>query len=102
MKLIAAKPEPADRSPDELDGLLRAYFCSEMPEPWPALNPPVPAPRTESSWWTKSRSRLALAASVAVLLLASWWLAGQPGSQTSPANIVTPGAGTANDPLTKG
>jgi hypothetical protein len=57
--------------PDDVEVLLRAYFRSEMPDPWPA--PPLvrsipalaPAGPIRSG---SGRSRLALAASVALLV----------------------------------
>jgi hypothetical protein len=81
------------RPPGDLDGLLRAFFRAELPHPWPA----VPTPERHSAFpqrngttapvngdgrrpaglaarlaprsWTSVRSRLALAASVGLLLL---------------------------------
>jgi hypothetical protein len=68
--------------PDELDALLHAFFRAEMPNPWPQLKAPVPASLDETtkappSSWSRSRSRFALAASVALLMLTSWWLSGR-------------------------
>src|SRR5690348_15173393 len=66
--------EPPSHKPgDDLDELLRAFFRSQMPQSWP---PPVPvAPARSSNSPTKRnsliRSRWALAASVALLLLGS-------------------------------
>jgi hypothetical protein len=72
---------------DELDTLLRAFFQSELPHPWPALplpeteapaRPVVPfTPPAASHPWVPVHSRLALAASVGLLLAGSWFLAGQ-------------------------
>jgi hypothetical protein len=59
------------RPHDDLDSLLRAFYRSEMPDPWPVLKPPTetqkpsPAPRR----WSLSASRWALAASVLVALI---------------------------------
>jgi len=74
---------------DDLDGLLRSYFQSEMPEPWPALELPteetiLPLPsKTRSPRWKSFRSRLALAASVAFLLAGAWLIGGslKPNAQ---------------------
>jgi hypothetical protein len=57
--------------PDDLDALLRAYFRAEMPDPWPA--PPLVAiiptsPAKVRGGRVSTRSRLALAASVVVLV----------------------------------
>jgi hypothetical protein len=77
---------------DELDVLLGAFFKSEMPAPWPDLHPPESARtllplmgralpnRREASRPRASGmllSRIALAASVALLLLAGWFLGGK-------------------------
>jgi hypothetical protein len=66
----------------DADQLLRAFFQSEMPHPWPAFEPPVPrttlpfrpaaAPRRRFVLGSK----LALAASVALLMLCGWLLSG--------------------------
>jgi len=69
---------PTKGQPEDLDDLLRAFFRSEMPEPWPAMpvpeEPPalLPMPARKSLF----RSRLALAASVAFLLVGPWMLSG--------------------------
>ena len=76
--------EQSLRSGDNLDHLLRAYFQAEMPEPWPALKAPAavkkivpgrparPVRKAGRGLW---RSRLALAASI-VLLIAGLVLLG--------------------------
>lgn len=59
--------------PDAVDGVLRDYFRSQLPRAWP------PAPvivRSESSWWRRSRLRLALATSVLAALAGYLTLAG--------------------------
>jgi hypothetical protein len=60
-------------SEDELDGLLRAFYQAELPHPWPS--PEVPALRNDVlplrsplRRFPMLRSRLALAASVALLV----------------------------------
>jgi hypothetical protein len=81
----SVQPSPADprdggRLSDDLDGRLRAFFRAEMPEPWPVLQPPVSAlvPRSAAAARRRplSRSRLALAASAAFLLLGQLSLSG--------------------------
>src|SRR5207247_4249060 len=62
-------PPPTDGHPPEnLDRLLSVFFRGEVPSPWPTLKAPVTlaAPRTAG---ILPASRLALAASVAALLL---------------------------------
>jgi hypothetical protein len=86
----------------DVDDLLHLYFHSEMPKPWPALpalrmedggsriegrgsntasyqstDPGallVDSPSSIFNSRTSARSRLVLAASVALLFLGSWWL----------------------------
>jgi hypothetical protein len=86
MSLI--EPPPV-RPGDDLDGLLRAYFQAQMPHPWPALKLPPARSR-----WAAVRRRLALAASVALLLLGALLLPGQylPRSDT---DGVVPQGGSA-------
>jgi hypothetical protein len=79
--------EPSSTKPgDDLDGLLRTFFRSEMSHPWPS--PPLSrspatlpmAPRRMVSGRSLIRGRWALAASVGLLLLVSLLL---PGRLTS-------------------
>jgi len=84
--------------PDELDILLGKFFRAQMPHPWPRLTAPITDTPPISSWWMRSRSRLALAASVAILIVGSWWLAGRtldysPGMSET---IRNSGPGTAD------
>jgi len=60
-----------------VDGLLRDYFRAQMPEPWPELDVPASLSlvRPRSTWW-RAASRLALAASILLLLLGYLALAG--------------------------
>jgi len=68
----------------DIDDLLGAFFKSEMPSPWPELEPPAqartlafkrrPAPRRRRPLFA---SRLALVASVALLMCAAWLLGGR-------------------------
>lgn len=73
----------------ELDVLLRNYFRSEMPDPWPAFQAPAiarfspPARR-----WAPVRSKLALAASIGLLMIGSWCLSGgRPVDYSQPASV---------------
>jgi len=93
-----------DRFRDDVDGALTAFFKSELPNPWPALQlpeaemsaTPLPFRRPARS---PLRSRLALAASILLMLLGSLFLASkisvpQVGT-TDPAtsNSIRPGHG---------
>ena len=78
MNLSRPTTPPPERPPENLDRLLRAFFQAQTPAPWPA--PPLPLPRSEAPpaprrWW-RWGSRSALAASVALLFLGYWSLAG--------------------------
>jgi hypothetical protein len=99
------EPPLVDRSPfspadDELDGLLRSFFRAEAPNPWPALQPPAAAlpiaravPRRPLPL---SRSRVALAASVALLFGGQAWLYhSHQAEETSSAGSSSPGDLTA-------
>jgi hypothetical protein len=92
-----SRPEHPD-APHELDGLLRAFYRSEMPEPWPTMLAPLVTPAqsdpTSTSWWAQSRSRLALAASVALLMVACWWMTARTPIYTTPVMLPS-GAGDA-------
>jgi hypothetical protein len=72
--------QQADDGPDDLDRLLGEFFRNEVPSPWPPLAAPVKTPVSRvgfGSWWT---GRMALAASVAALLVGGWLLSGRlPG-----------------------
>jgi hypothetical protein len=77
MSRVELPPKPGD----DLDGLLRAFFRGQMPNPWPAprlprfrtATPARPAPPGRPLM----RSRWALAASVGLLLLGSLGLTGR-------------------------
>jgi len=81
-----------DRSPNELDRLLQGFFREEMPEPWPAWSPPVAEPVAPAVLgrrrWVALRRRLAVAASVALILVTylmlSWAFPGSSGSSRLP------------------
>jgi len=82
------------RPPEDVDQLLQAFFRAEMPSPWPEMKVPAepPAritPRTRSL----VRSRWALAASVALLAIGPWLVAGK--FQTAPRTDVGPGIDAA-------
>lgn len=66
-------PRDIDTSPNEVDGLMRAFFRAEVPEPWPVLKPPATQslPRAGSAVRRRSlvRSRFALAACLLILLI---------------------------------
>ena len=71
----------------DVDRLLRDFYRSEMPDPWPALRLPNRAPaRHTPPRFERSLFRLALAASVVLGLLAFWSVAdlfpkeGTPGT----------------------
>ena len=62
---------PRNLSDDRVDKMLRTFFREEMPDPWPVLKAPempAPAPAVLRPWW-KRTGRLALAASVGLMLV---------------------------------
>ncbi len=69
-----------------VEQLLRAFYRAEMPDPWPSFEAPAeastllpfPAPRARRPLF--ARSRLALAASVALLIGGLWGLSGKFGN----------------------
>jgi hypothetical protein len=77
------EPTNGQGSSDAYEELLRAFFRAEMPDPWPAFERPQPRillfPRPQLASrgrFAGIKSRLALAASVVILLVSSWLLAG--------------------------
>ena len=85
-------------APDELDALLRAYFRAEMPDPWPA--PPLVTAATRPVAMARdgrasARSRLALAASVVVLIGGTMLLPKtKPATDPTPVIRIGPGEAT--------
>jgi hypothetical protein len=84
--------------PDDLDALLQAYFRAEMPQPWPA--PPL-VRAAEASVKPKrartvGRSRMALAASVAILVGGTLSLPLHTSNQKTPEQMprMLPGEAT--------
>lgn len=53
----------------EMDNLLHEFFESEMPKPWPAFKAPLQTrvPK-QASFWGQYSGRLAIAASVALMV----------------------------------
>jgi hypothetical protein len=93
-------PPPAN----DVDGALRAFFKAQMPAPWPSLKAPAPSVvAATAKGWPMMRSRLALAASVALLALGLSCLTGafHSRSNSSESRIAVDGAtaSTENDPL---
>jgi hypothetical protein len=70
--------EPPPLQPgDDLDGLLRTFLRSQLPQPWPPPRLPsdvASCQRRPANGRNLMRSRWTLAASVALLLAASWLL----------------------------
>jgi hypothetical protein len=67
-----------------MDGLLREFFRSAMPNPWPApptRNRHVLPLTLSTSWKRRARSVLALAASIAILAVTLGLLSGKFGGR---------------------
>jgi len=89
------------RPPENLDDLLRRFFRSEMPRPWPVA-PQVSAPRKlqPSRPWFRHSSRLALAAAVTLFLIGYLVLARKfPTNQSPQQPSIDSTNPTATDPL---
>jgi hypothetical protein len=76
--------------PDELETLLSSYFRAEMPAPWPApplmrATPQQPAAARTARGLT--RSRMALAASVALLIAGTVAMPGRSPSRPTPEKV---------------
>jgi hypothetical protein len=103
MKLFIPEAVGGPKPPDELDGLLRAYFRAQLPDPWPSLEAPAALPpRKPAARRSVFRARLALAASVALLAGGSFLLprAFHDGGGAAPTpRVASPGASkTYRDP----
>jgi len=98
---LLSLPETSARSEDDLDELLRGFFKAEMPDPWPNFQgPPVTLPlaaRSRPTGRSVLRSRLALAASVALLLAGPLLLSGRL-AQSAPDSGRGIQEGTATRP----
>ena len=74
-----------DRPADDVETLVRAFFRSEVPSPWPELSLPVAEPsarpRNRGQW----QRRLLLAACVAFLFLTTLSLSGSFREKDGPA-----------------
>jgi hypothetical protein len=78
-------PTPASEA--DVDGLLRAFFQSEMPARLPPID--LPAPRRAPRRRPLARSRLALAACAALLVGGSLFLGGQAFERKAPEEGVS-------------
>lgn len=81
-------PSPGG-SAEEIDRLLGAYFQKEMPHPWPkaSLTGPTVQLANAESRWSSSRSRMALAASVALLVAGAMLLGGSFKNPPKPTGL---------------
>jgi len=98
-------PRNPGQPPEQLDALLRSFFRAEMPDPWPVLKAPAeepfraehrPAPR-----WTAFRSRMALAASITLLVLGSWCFSAKAPDYSLPPQDTSGSTGTADKSFPK-
>jgi hypothetical protein len=98
--MIFAPPLSNGEGPpsDEVETLLRAYFRAEMPHPWPApplARAPVSQPLPTSAVRGSFRSRLTLAASVAMLLAGTLAIPGRKPTGQAPPVLPAMSAGEA-------
>lgn len=98
--MSVAEPPPQQPN-DELESLLRTFFRSQMPHPWPSPRVPLAAskPLRCPQWTGRSlvRSRWALAASVALLLLGSLLLPSRFTHEAQPENRLGAPQISSND-----
>ena len=80
----------------DVDALLRDYFRAQMPEPWPEVDVPATLPLVQPrSKWLRAFPRLALAASIVLLLLGYVALGGLfPKESTNALDQMAPEIGT--------
>lgn len=74
--------------PDRIDRVLTDFFSTEVPTPWPAPRSPIdsPEPVLKTKSWTASH--LALALSIAGLLIGGWILSGRlPNAAPVPGTL---------------
>lgn len=94
--------EPPSLQPsDDFDGLLRAFFRRQMPQPWPSpslsSSSATSVNRPSASGRSLIRSRWALAASLALLLLGSLLLPSRFTQDAKPEPIISvPGTADGN------
>lgn len=75
----------------DVDGVLRHFFRAEMPDPWPEVQVPEAAPAVRRRFnWMHATSRLALAASILLMVLGYVALAGMFPQQGSQPNDIVP------------
>src|SRR5206468_3382357 len=86
-------PAQTGHPPEDLDRLLRAFFLAKMPSPWPVLKAPVSL-ATARTAGVLPASRLALAASVAALLLGGWFVSNRLPGLPGPAGSLDAGSAT--------
>jgi hypothetical protein len=83
---MSLSTQPPVSPGEDLDGLLRAFYQAQLPHPWPDCKVPAAggAPSARLRRSALLRSRLALAASVALLFTGSFLLPRQAPQQTGP------------------
>jgi hypothetical protein len=83
---MSLSTQPPVSPGEDLDGLLRAFYQAQLPHPWPDFKVPDAggAPSARLRRFALLRSRLTLAASVALLFSGSFLLPRQAPQQTGP------------------
>ena len=78
-----------DGARPDVDVALRDYFQHEMPHPWPAFEAPqAMRSKRPASFWSRYGGRMALAASIAVLLAGYLALSGYFPRQVAPTGLT--------------
>ena len=82
----------------DVDGVLRSFFRAEMPNPWPEVQVPTLAPVVRRRFnWMHAGSRLALAASILLMVFGYIALAGKFPTEANPSNDINPVAPEIGD-----
>ena len=100
---LPAPPGGAPSSDGDIDTLLSAYFRAELPDPWPAApaRARVATAVPRRGLGRLARSRLALAASVALLVSGALFRAGRPDeapARPDAPDATPPSADLGQDP----
>lgn len=86
--------------PDDLDRAFADFFEAQMPRSWPSAPSVAPAGPARPAADPSRRARWTLAASVALVLGAGWFLSsgsppgGRPAARPGPAGVADPFAGS--------
>jgi hypothetical protein len=90
---------PPSGGSDDIDRQLATFFRGEVPHPWPALAAPANSTMPFQRAAAASHGRMALAASIAVLLAGGWFLSGRLPTPVPTSGSLENGAATVPSEL---